>query len=900
MLPEKQLLAGKIRMPHVPHDWVARARLRAAFRDALEHPVILVSAPAGYGKTTFLAEAVKALPSAAAWVSLTADDNSPSEFWTSVVSALHEAAPKRYDRIREAVLSPDAPPDKWVVTAVLNATEDTRLVLVLDDYQFISTLAIHDCVAFLAEHLPAGAHLVLASRVDPPLPLARWRAGGKLAELCTADLTFTAQETAAYFRKNVSGLSARDVEMLQAKTEGWITGLKIAALSLRGNADASRAIRMLLGGSRHAWDYLGQEVLDRQPDHTRRFLLETSILERLSGPLCGAVTGNTGADAMLDALESANLFISPIDDERRWFRYHPLFAAMLQAALRRESPGHENILHRRAGTWYETEGFPDEAAAHYLAAGAHVQAVDALEKAAPIMLGQNRAAALLAFSTRIPQEHMRTAPWLCVGFAWAALMSGAHDVLSRMLSLAEAGLAQDAAALAPGSRANMSRIRGHVLSLKAFIALASQDLPAATRLAQEADSVFTGSDPADRLAKAVNALNLAACFEQNGDVAKAALFYEDLAGAGKQGGFSHAALSAMGSLAGVQLTLLNVDRAWEICAQAIAQATAAGGGNPLPSAAGAYLVRGQIHYERNNLEDAEQDFALAIQLGEAGAGREAVFEGCLFLARLSQTRGDDKSADSYLGRAAVVASSHEARSLPAWKAALALRRGDVGAAAEWAAGREKLLPLAGVPGYLEELDYLTMIRVRLAVGKVTGLSGHLNSLIRHAESQGRGGTVIEALVLNALAQAGKGRFEDAAGSLGKALLRAEPGGCLRTFLDEGEPLRRLLEGDRIGRGEHASYARKILGAMRPADSKRRAVSAPGLAEALSAREMELLGLIAAGKSNKEIASELFLAIGTVKKHTSNIFGKLGVQSRTQAVARAQQLGILPHSREPPR
>jgi LuxR family transcriptional regulator, maltose regulon positive regulatory protein len=892
MLAEKQLLAAKTRMPHLPHDWLARARLRAALRGALEQPVILVSAPAGSGKTTFLAEAVTALRSAAAWVSLTADDNSPTEFWAYVVSALHEALPERYDRVREVALSPDPPPEKWVVTAVLNAAENARLILVLDDYHLIHARAIHDAVVFLAEHLPAGVHLVLAGRVDPPLPLARWRAGGMLAELGAADLAFTGQETAAYFRRNASGLSSQEIAALQAKTEGWITGLKIAALSLRGKGDASRAIRTFSGSSRHVWDYLGQEVLDRQPGDIRRFLLETSILERLSGPLCRAVTGNTGPDSMLDALESANLFISSIDEEGRWFRYHPLFAGMLQAALRRESPGHLSTLHLRAGTWHEGEGFLDEAVAHYLAADAYAQAVDALERTASTMLGQSRAATLLSFSTRIPERHLQTAPWLCVGFAWAALMSGAQEVLARMLSLAEAGLAQDAAALSSGSRANTGRIRGHILSLKAFIAHASQDLPLATRLAQEADGAFTGSDPEDRLVKAVNALNLAACFEQNGDVAEAARFYEDLAGAGKQGGFSHAAVAAMGNLAGVQLSLSHIGRAWEICVQAIAQTTAWGGGNPLPSAAGAYLVRGQIHYERNNLTSAEQDFALAVQLGEAGTGREAVFKGCLFLARISQARGDVRSADSCLRRAAAAASPQDARSLSAWRAALALRRGEVGAAAEWAAGRERVLPLARVPGYPDELDYLTLLRVRVAIGKVTGLPGHLNGLIRHAQSQGRGGTVIEALILKALAQARDGRLEDAAGSLEDALALAEPCGYLRIFLDDGEPLTRLLEAHTVKCGEHASYARKILAAMRLDGSKHQAVTAPSLAEALSAREMEILGLIAAGRSNKEIASELFLAMGTVKKHTSNIFGKLGVQSRTQALARAQHLGIL--------
>jgi LuxR family maltose regulon positive regulatory protein len=902
-IPNAYLLSAKTRMPRLPRDWVERKRLSRALNDALQNTLVLISAPAGYGKSTLLAETLSGRAQTVGWVSLDSGDNSPVDFWTGLATALRAIAPEKCNKLLKVLVSPEPPPDTWVLTTLLDAIGDREddLVLVLDDYHLIDSRTVHDAVSFMVEHVPPHVHLVIAGRADPPMPLSRWRAKGMLTELRAGDLGFTREEAEAFFRTGTDiPLSGGDIAILGSRTEGWIVGLKLAALSLKGKTDVSSAISAFSGSNRYVLDYLAEEALDRQPPETRKFLLETSILKRLCGPLCDAVTGRGDGRSLLAGLESANLFISPLDDERTWYRYHHLFASLLRNTLSKEGPETVKHLHLRAGSWYETSDSPEEAVDHFLEGGGFQRAIDVLEKIAHLMLGQGRAAGLLSYHARIPAESLRMSPWLCIGFTWAALMTNTQDILASMLSMIGDALSVSPDALSAGSRNNLRRIKGHMLSIRSFIAQAADDLPLSMRLSQEADAELSGGDPADRLARAVNSLNLAACYRKTGELAKAIPFYEEMAAAGRKGGFSYAELSALGSLAEMEMLLSRFDRASGLCAEAIEQSTRWGAGNPLPSAALAHIVRGQLSYERNDLEEAEKDFQSGIRLGERGADRESVLRGCLLIAKLKQMSGDTEAAAEYVRQAENlgpwVIVPDEARRIPAWKAGLALRRGDMDSARKWARRREASLPLSRPPDYVMEFDFLILIRTKLAASECDGLPQYLEGLIRNAERQGRIGTLVEALVLSALAYERIGDSGEAEKILDRALSTGEPAGYIRVFADEGESLAALLGRAATG-GAHANYAAKLLEAiglprMGRSAQAGRPVTTPVLHEALSEREMEVLKLIEAGKSNKEIADGLFLAVGTVKKHTSNIFGKLDVESRTQAVARARKLGIL--------
>lgn len=414
------VVAAKTRIPRLPRDWVERKRLSRALDDALQSTLVLISAPAGYGKSTLLAEALRGKERTIGWVTLDSGDNIPASFWTCLATAFRARAPEKCRALLDVLMSPEPPPDAWVLAAVLDAIGDREddFVLVLDDYHLISFRPIHEAMGFLVEHVPPQVHIVIAGRADPPMPLSRWRAKGMLTELRADDLGFSREEAEVFFRVGTGiAIGEGDLAILQSRTEGWIVGLKLAAFSLKGKTDLPGAIAAFSGSNRYVLDYLAEEALDRQPPETRNFLLETSILKRLCGPLCDAVTGQSDGRSMLAGLESANLFISPMDDERNWYRYHPLFASLLRTVLSREGPEAVTRLHLRAGSWYEASDSPEEAVDHFLEGGGFQPAIDVLERVAHLMLGQGRAADLLSYHARIPAESLRMSPWLCIAFA---------------------------------------------------------------------------------------------------------------------------------------------------------------------------------------------------------------------------------------------------------------------------------------------------------------------------------------------------------------------------------------------------------------------------------------------------------------------------------------------------
>jgi LuxR family maltose regulon positive regulatory protein len=900
---ESQLLVTKTRLPQLPPDWVARPRLSGKLNEALRHKLVLISAPAGYGKTTLLSETLHGLKKPVGWVSLDSSDNNPAIFWTYLVTALQNIMPGVCQPLLNTLQSPESPPASWLLTAFINSisSHEGDFILVLDDYHTIESPAIHEAVSFIVEHAPPQFHLVIASRIDPPLPLARWRVRGELAEIRADDLGFNLGEASELLTRVTGiGLSETDLTTLENRTEGWIAGLKMAALSLQGKRDISGYINAFSGSNRYILDYLAEEVLSQQPPGIKQFLLETSILERLCGPLCDAVTGCSDSQSVLVRLESSNLFITPLDDERRWYRYHQLFAIILHNQLVLSEPRQINRLHKRASIWYEKEGLTGEAIDHSLKGDDAERAVDILENEAPLMLGQSQAAKLLDYLPRIPQTLILSSPWLCTAFAWAALLTNRQEVLSKMLSRAIEALSESPEKLSPGSRANLHRIRGHTLSIQSFIAQAREDFTRAIQLSEEANRELPANDLDDLLARAVNSLNLAACYQKTGEITKAIPFLEELVAAGRRGKFFYAVLAAQGSLAEIEMQLSHTERAARICQEAIEQGTRWGSNCPLPGTALAYIVMGKLDYERNNLKSAAENLTRGISLARTDSSLDPMLKGYLHLAKLEQADGHAGSAIGYILQAENlgpwVIVSPEVPQIPAWKALLALRRNDAAVAHEWARQQEISTPLSQLPDFRQEFIYLTLVRIKIHKGECRDLPEKLDEFIRNAGGQGRKSAVIEALVLKALALDSLGEDAQARDTLERALSLAEPAGLIRLFLDEVPLVAKLLRHV-TGGSRESEYALKLLSMIEPQPQDRSihpsgSTTKGGFIEALSEREVEVLKLIAAGKSNKEIAAELFLAIGTVKKHTNNIFGKLGVESRTQAIARARELGTI--------
>ena len=897
---KSELLVTKTRMPPLPLDWIARPYLSRKLIDALRHKVVLVLAPAGYGKTTIVMEAMRDFKKPVGWVSLDAADNIPVNFLTYFITALQDTIPAICQSILNALQSPQPPPIDLLLTALINSISSHKddIILVLDDYHVIESQDVHDAVSFIVEHLPPQVHLIIASRIDPPLPLSRWRVKGYIAEIRADDLSFTIEETETFLKKMTgTDFSEKDMATLQSRTEGWVAGLKMAALALQGKNDISGYISAFSGSNRYILDYLAEEVLNRQPSSTKQFLLETSILKRLSGPLCDAITERSDSQSILVQLEAANLFISPLDEERRWYHYHQLFASILHNQLIKSEPDKVTLLHRRASLWYEKEGFTLEAVDHALSGNDVERAALLLEDAAPRMLGQNQGVMLLEYLPRIPDPIIRSDPWLCIGFAWAALTVNKPEILIKMMSIVEAALTESPDRLSPGSRANLQRIKGHALSIRSFIAQAQGDIPLAIRLSEEANRELPANGVDDLLARAVNSLNLGAYYQKNGDVTKAVPLVEELIAAGRKINYHYAVLSAQGNLAEIEIQLSRLTQAAAICKDTIELGTRLGGVEPLPSTALAYIVLGQLNYEWNDLKGATDNLNEGIKLGEGSFNLEPVLKGYLSLAKMSQTEGYSEKALEYLQRAENVGpwvvTPPEIQQIPAWKARLALRQGNIAAAAAWAKEQENSHPLSQLPAYQEEYAYLTTVRLKLTKSECRDLPLYLDGFIQHAEAQERSAAVIEALILKALALDCLGKATAAVETLDRALAQAEPAGYIHTFIDEGIPIAKLLRRI-IAAGKHVDYAAKLLAVFTPNQSLSSIGQkiATGLIEGLSEREIEVLKLIAAGKSNREIAGDLFLAVGTVKKHTNNIFGKLGVESRTKAVAHARELGII--------
>ena len=909
------LLETKLYVPRSRRALVPRPRLSERLDRGIASKLMLVSAPAGFGKTTLLTEWLAAGPAApaderlVAWLSLDRGDNDPASFWTYVIAALRTVASGVGESALALLQAPRSPPIETVLAALLNDLGATAgdIVLVLDDYHVVDARDVQDGMAFLLDHLPPQLHVVIAGRADPALPLARLRGRGELVEIRAAELRFTSDEAAAYLNEMMGlQLTARDVAALEGRTEGWIAALQLAALSMQGRDDVAGFIAGFAGDDRYVVDYLGEEVLQRQPEDVQQFLLQTSILGRLSGPLCDAVTGQSGSKAMLAALDRGNLFLVPLDDRRRWYRYHQLFADVLHARLLDEQPDDVPDLHRRASAWYQQNGEPAEAISHALAARDFDRAADLVELAIPAMRRSRQEATVRGWLELLPDEVVRVRPVLSVHFAGELLARGELEGVEARLRDAERWL-DGAAGLRQGLQAppgemvvvdddEFRRLPAGIEVYRAALAMARGDVPGTVRHARRTLELSPADEHLGR-ASAAGFLGLASW--ASGDLeAGHSAYAECMAGLRRAGHIADTFGCAI-ALADIRRAQGRLGEAMRTYEQALQRASQPGGA-VLRGTADMYVGMSEVHRERDDLPAATQHLLRSQELGEHTGLPQNRYRWRVAMARIRQAEGDLGGALDLLNEAERLYAGDffpNVRPVPAWRVRVRVAQGEWGEALGWA--REQGLSVDDDLSYLREFEHITLARVLLAryqderaerpIHEATRL---LERLLGAAEEGARTGSVIEILVLQALAHQARNDIPAALAALQRAVTLAEPEGYVRIFTDEGPPMASLLRAV-AKQGITPSYVRRLLAAV--SNTEDSTPVSQGLIEPLSERELDVLRLLGTDLDGPDIARELVVSLNTVRTHTKNIYAKLGVNNRRAAVRRAAELG-LPQTR----
>jgi LuxR family maltose regulon positive regulatory protein len=918
-MSEPLLLTKLYILPPRPNI-VLRPRLMERLNKGLFCRITLISAPAGFGKTTLVSEWLAGCRRPVAWLSLDEGDNDPTRFLTYMITALQTIAANIGEEVLNVLESPQPPTIESILAILLNeitAIPD-NFVLVLDDYHVIDSKPVDAILTFLLEHLPPPMHLVIASREDPHLPLPRLRARGQLTELRAADLRFTTSE-AAEFLNQVMGLnlSAEDIAALDSRAEGWIAGLQLAALSMQGNKDVSGFIREFAGDHRYIVDYLVAEVLQSQPESMRNFLLQTAILDRLNGSLSDAITGKEGSSARLEDLQRGNFFVIPLDDKRNWYRYHHLFADVLRMHLMAEQPDQVSALHRRASEWYEHNGSAADAIRHALAAKDFERAAILVELAVPEMRRNRQEAKVteLGWLKALPDELVRFRPVLSVAYAYALFGGGELDAVEARLRDAERWLdsahpvdvkadmrerpESPAVGMVVVDKEEFRRLPGMIALLRTAQALNRGDMPETVQNARRVLDLAPENDYL-MLGGAASTLGLAAW--TSGDLEAARRMTADGMENVRRAGYISSAIGGAIVLADIQIAQGHLHEAMTTYERGLQWATKPGAPGQR-GAADMYVGMSALHREHNDLKTATQHLLTSQALGELAGLPQNPYRWCAAMARIREAQGDLDGALDLLDQAERLydgALSPNVRPIAARKTRVWVAQRRLGEALAWA--RQQDLSVQNELSYLREFDHITLARVLLACyqndrapGSISEVAELLERLLKAAEAGGRKGSAIEILVLLAIVYHAQGDLPAALNPLQKALTLAEPEGYVRMFVDEGLPMMQLLR-EAASRGIMPDYTGKLLTAFeageRKSQPKADLASAQPLIEPLSQREQKILQLIAQGLSNREIGERLFLALDTVKGYNRKIFDKLQVQSRTEAIARAREFGLL--------
>lgn len=896
------ILATKLYVPRSRPGVVHRARLIERLNDGLHRTpgVLLISAAAGFGKTTLVSEWLATLTPEVrvAWLSLDESDNDLTRFLTYLVAAVQTIALNIGAATLSALQSSQSPSTDVLLTALLNdLTTVGDVVLVLDDYHVIDSQPIDAALTFMVEHLPPQLRLVIATREDPPLPLARLRVRGQLTELRAADLRFTPDEVAEFLNRVMGlNLSADHIVALENRTEGWIAGLQLAAISMQGRSDVAGFIGSFTGSHRFVLDYLIEEVLQRQPEHVRNFLLQTSILERLSGPLCMAITDRADSKTLLDMLERGNLFVIPLDDQRQWYRYHHLFAEVLQAHLQEQQADRVAEIHRRASVWYEQQDSAAEAIHHALSAQDFDRAANLIERVWLAMDLRYQSAAWLRWAQALPADLIRVHPVLCLGYAWALLNGGELEASEVWLRAAERWLEPRDAASTPmivADEAEFQALPASIAGARAYRALALGDIANTRMYARQTLALVT---PADRVRRTQATALLGMAEYAAGDLAAAEHYLLDFQALMWQADDLANAIGITFVLANIHLAqgrLRDVVSAYQ---QALALAHKRGASFFI-GVSDLYRGLSEVLCEQGQLAAAMQHLQTAQQLGERGALTGWPQRLAVAQARLTAAHGDLASALVLLDEAE---RQYVRNPLPDWpiaaiKARVWIRQGRLTEALAWV--RDQRLSPTDNLSYLREFDHLTLARVLIAQYKADRVDDALQAalsllqrLLQAAEAGGRNGSVIEILIVQALAHQAQPDLPRALAMLERALILAEPEGYSQIFVDEGAPLAELLR--KLAGGKRQTYIHKLLAAFGVEEIQPSVLSRQPLIEPLSERELDVLKLLGTELSGPEIADKLSVSLNTLRTHTKNIYSKLGANNRRAAIRRAEELGVL--------
>jgi LuxR family maltose regulon positive regulatory protein len=897
----------KISVPPVQRELAGRPRLMERLARGLDSKLILVSAPAGYGKTVLLAAWAAQCGMPVAWVSLEDSDNDPARFLSALTAALEKARPGSGLAVRKLLESPQILSWDELLFSLLNELSDldAPFVLVLDDYHLIHEPVVHTLTINLIHQLPGSVHPVIASRADPPLQIARLRARNELTELHLADLCFTPEEAALFFNQVMKlGLTGEQVYVLNSRAEGWVAGLQLAALSMETVLDRQDFIRSFSGSNRFILDYLVDEVLKGQTGEFKQFLIQTSILDRLTGPLCDVVTRRNDSQQILERLEQANLFLIPLDTDRAWYRYHQLFRDLLRKQANNQPPEELADLYQRAAQWFSSAGMVEEAVEYSLASGDLQRSAGLIKTAAPVVLMRGEIYTFKGWVKRLPEDVLLADSDLALYYAWTLVIfddaaETLEDWLRRLDQNSPLVIAKSTVV-----RGFLEYMRGNSLNALSLLQTGLAGLP-------------VGED----FFRPIVDYALSSTYVMLGDLNAGARALEKAAQSAIWRGQVSWAARAICELGEIHIRRGELHAARIDFERAVAVAVD-DHGRPLPVAGRAYMRLGELWREWNDLNRATQECQEGIDLAKR-LRESAALSGYLTLAEILQYMGDAEGARNALHTAEELAHQTPATDLDdlivaCFGAELALRQGQLSVVQAWVSDRR--LEDGFDPSDLEcsddfykyhvlKYELLALARWRLACGKPQDALAVLDILRQKMEAQGRIHLIIEILLVSALAYVRLGDPGQAQHLFERSLALAEPGGYVRLYLDEGAALRELL-ARAAQEGPHSTYASRLLAALEletqaaPADfswqaqpagaPEKQLLSLAGVApvDALTGRELELLNLIAEGLSNQDIARRLYISLPTVKWHTSHIFAKLGVRSRTQAVVKARSLGYL--------
>jgi LuxR family maltose regulon positive regulatory protein len=887
------LVATKLNIPPVRENRVLRPRLIDRLNAGMERKLTLISSPAGFGKTTLLSDFAIGCDRPMAWLSIDKDDNDTIRFIAYLIAALSRVKSGFGESVYPVLHTPKPKRIESLLTVLINeiAAEFPPFVLVFDDYHLITLSEIHEALAYIVEHQPEQMHVMIATRADPSLPLSRLRARDQLTNIRENDLRFTEDE-AADFLTRVMGLDlkAEELSAMERRTEGWAAGLQLAALSLQEQTDKENFVRSFAGSNRYILDYLGQEVLNNQDQQVRNFLLQTSILERLNAPLCESVTGFAGSQEILESLENNHLFILPLDQERNWYRYHHLFKDFLIKSLQGSQPDQIEILHEKASRWFEGQGFVDEAIEHAISGGDHQRTMDLIEATAESRLMRSEATSIIRWIDALPDEVVESRPSLCLIQAWALMLRGGPlEVVESRLEFVENSQVDD-------------RQLGSVAALRAFLASIKGDAETSLELSQRALKLLPEDD---LFMRSLVADNLGMVYLIQGDFDASIEGFTQAAEISRQAGNVMIAVGALCNLAGLWMLQGQLHRAWSAYMQALDLATDARG-RRLPVAGKALLGLGEIAREWNDLDAATGYLNEGLELfrlfGELGSVLSYIS-----LARIKEVQGDLEGAQEIVDLARQVAVQFEASTMDdelvdAYQVQLWNAQGEDKQVASWLEDNElEELVMAKIVGSrfnpMWEIRSQTLARIYINQGKYDQALRVIEPILELAKAGQRMRSVLKMLAMQAVIIHSMGETPSALEILEQALNLAEEEGFVRTFLDEGEPMVQLLY-EASSRGILPEYTGQLLAAYSSSKPAQMAPKKPAKdqmkpVESLSDREVEVLMLIAEGLSNQEIASQLHISLSTVKGHTSNIYGKLVVNNRTQAVMMGKELSIIP-------